>query len=64
MQLIPDSEPKLQFPSSVKIIKAKDRISPKEWNEFFNSACHKRNGNYKFTDQKNESDFFLLLKSF
>ncbi|TKD49050.1 hypothetical protein [Streptococcus mitis] len=64
MQLIPDSEPKLQFPSSVKIIKAKDRISPKEWNEFFNSACHKRNGNYKFTDQKNESDFFYYSKVF
>jgi len=48
----------------VKIIKAKDRISPKEWNEFFNSACHKRNGNYKFTDQKNESDFFYYSKVF
>lgn len=31
---------------------------------FFNSACHKRNGNYKFTDQKNESDFFYYSKVF
>ena len=64
MQLIPDSEPKLQFPSNVKIIKAKDKITQKEWNYFFNSACHKRNGKYKLTEEKKESDFIYYSKVF
>lgn len=64
MQLIPDSEPKLQFPSNVKIIKAKDKITQKEWNDFFNSACHKRNGKYKLTEGKKESDFIYYSKVF
>lgn len=64
MQLIPDSEPKLQFPSNVKIIKAKDKITQKEWNDFFNSACHKRNGKYKLTEGKKESNFIYYSKVF
>lgn len=57
-------EPKLQFPSNVKIIKAKDKITQKEWNYFFNSACHKRKGNYKLHDEKIESDFSYYSKIF
>lgn len=57
-------EPKLQFPSNVKIIKAKDKITKKEWNDFFNSACHKRNGKYKLTESKVESDLFFYSKVF
>lgn len=57
-------EPKLQFPSNVKIIKAKDKITQKELNYFFNSACHKRKGNYKLHDEKIESDFSYYSKIF
>ena len=57
-------EPKLQFPSNVKIIKAKDKITQREWNDFFNSACHKRNGKYKLTEEKKESDFIYYSKVF
>ena len=59
-----EHEPKLQFPSNVKIIKAKDKITQKEWNVFFNSACHKRNGKYKLTEEKKESDFIYYSKVF
>lgn len=59
-----EHEPKLQFPSNVKIIKAKDKITGPEWNDFFNSACHKRNGKYKLTERKKESDFYYCSKVF
>ena len=59
-----EHEPKLQFPSNVKIIKSKDKITKKEWNDFFNSACHKRNGKYKLTERKKGSDFYYYSKVF
>lgn len=59
-----EPKPKLQFPSNVKIIKAKDKITEPEWNDFFNSACHKRNGKYKLTEKKKESDFIYYSKVF
>lgn len=58
------SESELQFPSNVKIIRANDRITQKEWRTFFNSACHKRKGNYKLTYEKIESDFTCYSKIF
>lgn len=57
-------QPKLQFPSNVKIIRAKARITQKEWRTFFNSACHKRKGNYKLTYEKIESNFTCYSKIF
>lgn len=60
----PKLEPELQFPSNVKIIKAKDKITPKEWNNFFNCACHKRIGKYKLRDQKIESDYSYYSRIF
>ena len=57
-------KPKLQFSSNVKIIKAKDKITLKEWNDFFNNACHKRNGKYKLTERKKGSDFYYSSKVF
>lgn len=64
MQHEPKPKPKLQFPSNVKIIKAKDKITKPEWNDFFNSACHKRKGKFKLTEEKKESNFIYYSKIF
>lgn len=64
MQHEPKPKPKLQLPSNVKIIKAKDKITKPEWNDFFNSACHKRKGKFKLTEEKKESNFIYYSKIF
>ena len=49
----------LQFPSTVKIIKAKDKkISQKDWNDFLNHACHKKKGNYVFKEDDCNSEYY------
>ncbi|EGG39227.1 hypothetical protein HMPREF9397_1875, partial [Streptococcus sanguinis SK1087] len=39
-------ELQLQLPSTFKIIRAKENISKKDWEKFFDNACHKKEGNY------------------
>lgn len=55
----------LQFPSTVKIIKAKDKkISKKDWNDFLNHACHKKKGNYVFKENDCNSEYYYYSRVF
>lgn len=55
----------LQFPSTVKIIKAKDKkISEKDWNDFLNHACHKKKGNYVFKENDRNSEYYYYSRVF
>lgn len=57
-------ELQLQLPSTVKIIRAKENISKKDWEKFFDNACHKKEGNYKFKDKDIDSDYSYYSRIF
>lgn len=57
-------ELQLQLPSTFKIIRAKENISKKDWEKFFDNACHKKEGNYKFKDKDIDSDYSYYSRIF
>lgn len=57
-------ELQLQLPSTVKIIRAKENISKKDWKEFFHNACHKRSGNYTSKNERIVSEYSYYSKIF